>query len=309
MYKYAAYDLNISSEIELPGLLSGAAPCDVTVRFGKIPPLSVLKDNRTGADRVWGSALGRLRFLVEGGTSITVDVEHPLGEGVVRSVVQGVLIAALLRQRGLLAIHASGVVKNGQAIGFVGASGRGKSTLAELFCQHGYRTLGDDVMAIRVDGGHPVALPGPPLIQLRPEAGAWLRQDFKELSRVHAGSRKSIRPAMDVVCARPAPLAKLYVLDAFEEGESAVVPMAPGEALLALVQHTRAQNLLAAPVYTRANFRQCAEVIRHVPLSYLRRKRGFPALQDLLNTVERDVRTATVSSSTRASGETSSAQA
>ena len=290
MYRYAAYDLNIFSEIELPGLLQGGEPYDVIIRSGKLPPLFALEDNRIGADRVWGSTLGRLRFLVEGGTSVTVDVEHPLGEGVTRSVVQGVLMAALLRQRGLLAIHASGVVKDGQAIGFIGASGRGKSTLAELFCQHGYRMLGDDVMAIRLDGGYPVALPGPPLIQLRPEAGAWLRRDFKELSRVHAGSRKSIRPAQANACLHPVPIAKLYVLGEFEEGASAIVPLSSQKAFLALLRHTRAQNLLDAPLYTKANFRQCTEVVRHVPLSYLRRERGFPALQDLLGAVEQDVR-------------------
>lgn len=302
MYKYTAYGLSIFSELELPDLLRKEGSCDVTIRRGEIPPSSVLEDKHFGADRVWGSALGRLRFLIEGGTSITVDVERPLGEGVVRSVVQGVLMAALLRQRGLLAIHASGVVKGGQAIGFVGASGRGKSTLAEFFCQHGYRLLGDDVMAIRVEGSCPTALPGPPLIQLRPEAGAWLRRDFRDLSRVHAGSRKSIRPAVNDVYACSAPLAKLYVLDGFEAGESATVPMNPQEAFLALIQHTRAQNLLAAPIYTKANFRQCTEVVQHVPLSYLRRKRGFSALQDVLNVVERDVREAVIASSVRVSG-------
>ena len=289
MYAYAVYGLNVLSEIELPGLLKGQAPFAASIRRGGIPPLSVLKDHHSGADRVWGSAFGRLRFLVEGGTTITIDVDRFLEEGAVRSVIQGVLMAALLRQRGFLVIHASGVVKDGYAVGFVGASGQGKSTLAEFFCQHGYRTLGDDAMVIRVGGERPIAMPGPPLIQLRPEAGRWLREDFERLPRVHAGSQKGIRPVTDVAHLCPAPIAKLYVLDGFGEGESAV-PLASHEALLALAQHTRARNLLTAPVYTRANLRQCAEVVRHVPLSSLQRRRGFTALHGVLDVVERDVR-------------------
>lgn len=289
MYIYAAYGLTIRSEIELPGLPEGEEPCAVTIRYGKVPPLSTLMNHSVGANRVWGSALGRLRFLVEGGEAITIEVERPLEEGVVRAVVLGVLMAALLRQRGLLVIHASGVVKHGRAVGFIGASGQGKSTLAEFFCKHGYRMLGDDALAIRTEGNHPVAVPGPPLIQLRPEAGRWLRDDFESLPRVHTGSQKGIRPAMDVFHVHPAPLARLYVLEEPGEGESAIVPMTPQAALLALIHHTRAQNLLTAPAYARANLNQCADVVRRVPVSRLRRERGLLMLRSLLDVVERDL--------------------
>ena len=51
------------------------------------------------------------------------------------------LFLLLLRQRGLLTLHASVIRSKGKDyIGFVGDSGYGKSTLAEYFSQQGYNS-------------------------------------------------------------------------------------------------------------------------------------------------------------------------
>ena len=60
----------------------------------------------------------------------------------------------LLSKRGHLVFHAAAVEIGEHAIAFMGASGRGKSTLAASFAGNGYRLLTDDglVLQARADG-------------------------------------------------------------------------------------------------------------------------------------------------------------
>jgi hypothetical protein len=67
------------------------------------------------------------------------------------------LVAAL---RGLHVIHASAVSLGDAAVAFAGRSGAGKSTLATHLARAGHPMLAEDVLALRVEEGEPIAEPG-----------------------------------------------------------------------------------------------------------------------------------------------------
>jgi hypothetical protein len=80
----------------------------------------------------------------------------------------GVATAFLLAQRRQHALHASAVAWRGKALVCVGASGLGKSTMAELMCRHsGVELLADDMAALEL-------IPGGGVLVAPSESAIWL---------------------------------------------------------------------------------------------------------------------------------------
>jgi hypothetical protein len=73
--------------------------------------------------------------------------------GIPIDTVRHLLISQIIpRAMGLLrdpALHASGVGRDDAAVGFIGATGHGKSTLALSFARAGWTLLGDDCLLLR----------------------------------------------------------------------------------------------------------------------------------------------------------------
>ena len=100
-----------------------------------------------------------------------------------------VLSFALLKM-GMEPLHANAIVTDEGAIGFIGDSGYGKSTLAAHFIKSGFSLLTDDVLVIRKVGKSFYACPGTPRIKIFPEmaerfgfpaAGVPMNPDTKKL--------------------------------------------------------------------------------------------------------------------------------
>jgi len=75
---------------------------------------------------------------------------------------------ALIKQ-GFEPLHATAVVIDGNAIGFLGSSGFGKSSLAAAFVAAGYPVLTDDLLLLRPSASGFDAQPGPPRLKLFPK--------------------------------------------------------------------------------------------------------------------------------------------
>lgn len=69
---------------------------------------------------------------------------------------------------GLEVLHASCVAFEGMAVGFVGPSGTGKSTMAARMVGGGATFMADDVLAISEGAGRPFVHPGANLVRLAP---------------------------------------------------------------------------------------------------------------------------------------------
>src|SRR5581483_12273022 len=113
-------------------------------------------------------------------------------------IAQTLPFAALLH--GLEVFHASAIVRDGEAVAFVGPSRAGKTSLALELCARGARFLADDVLALERRGETLLGHPGSPVASVDANSGEdeWLI---------------SVRGA-----ANPVPLAALFFIDRRADG-------------------------------------------------------------------------------------------
>jgi hypothetical protein len=288
MFLYKAFGLGIGSEVALPELPVSEGFPDILIRR-EIPSRMPPENSGNGANFLFGYAPGGLKFVVRDGEEIIVYPEEGFDEELLRTLLLGSILATLLRQRGYLVLHACGLARDGYAFGFVGDSGWGKSTMAELFYQHGYTVLHDDLLAIDTQAADPAIIPGYPQIRLRQQAGVHLRPDYYTLPTLAHDFNKRVHLPKHKLPAYPLPLRKLYFLEPTVAAENAVVPLSGQEAIIELVRHTRVTNLITAKSETTVHFKQCAHLIQSVPLARLKRIRSLDLLPQLLALVEEDL--------------------
>lgn len=184
-HRYVVHGLRVASSMELPdlGRADGdTAGIDVEISEGDVP--ASLGDQATGghcwqtdATRMLFEAPGIARYLVADGRTIRFQAcaGHARDDHAIRVYMLGTALGVLLHQRGLFALHASGVATPSGAWLFTGHSGAGKSTLvAWLHRRFGWPILSDDVTVIDAVDGSLHARSGIPRLRLWRDALAAL---------------------------------------------------------------------------------------------------------------------------------------
>jgi hypothetical protein len=287
MHTYRAFDLNIQSSVPLSDLPGTRESPNVLLRQRRITAAS-LAEWHDGGDHI-GALIGegRFRFRVERGTAIDIDWDQDFAaQGMIPTIILGVILASLLRQRDLLVLHASVVARDGTAIAFLGDSGWGKSTLGEYFCQRGYTLLSDDILAIEFGAGTPRAIPGFPQVKLRPDAGAHLRQDYDTLPELYSEGLKRVHLPTDRFAASACPLGGVFVLENRVAQRNELVSIPAAARLQELIRHTRIANLFTDARYRQRHLEQCSELIRRVPVRLLKRVRDLNGLPEIFDLVD-----------------------
>ncbi|WP_158705055.1 hypothetical protein, partial [Salinibacter altiplanensis] len=248
MEKYASYNLLINSDIELP-VYPEAPDIDnrnqipiVEIKEKEIDKRNLSYHNNNG-DFLAGVADNTLLFHVKEGNTILFDPLPGADKHFIQAVVGGELMAALLRQRGILPLHASCVSKQGQSVAFVGDSGWGKSTLAMLFAKEGYTLVADDILALDLSGKHPVVHPSPPYIRLHSDTGNKFISGYKKLPTSHSRTSKRHVTLKSLFTNTETQLKKIYFLEQIGRNENSVEPIDPSLATVKLINHTRAKRL------------------------------------------------------------------
>jgi hypothetical protein len=165
-YTYHAYGLTIRVPFACPALTPSdagsvtAAADVVVVRENPVPRR--LRAPQLG-EASWDAAPGSFllrggkragRFLVEG-DAVTFERNSGCDDAILARYFTDRVLAAVLRHRGLLVLHANAVEAPDGAIVIAGESGTGKSTTLAALLDRGCRMLSDDVTALR-----PVLRPG-----------------------------------------------------------------------------------------------------------------------------------------------------
>jgi hypothetical protein len=123
------------------------------------------------------------------------------------------VLAAALRQNGLLVLHANSLVTPSGAVAICGASGAGKSTTLAILLRRGCAMLADDMTALRLTrDGSVEAVPGIPQFALCEDAADTLGQKSAGLRRPHQQRKKIVVPAVDMMARAAAPLKAIYLL-------------------------------------------------------------------------------------------------
>lgn len=199
-FSFRLYGLDIVSEVDLYARRSSSAAApDVTVRMGEpVPATRDVPDGELAAQWTTGSGLTAsfvrrpdgshlLRFestcdvvVPESADRVTVHMVEGVPEAMAGVLVGGTVLSWLLMLRGELVLHASAVDVGGRALGFVGSSGMGKTTMATVMCRDGGLLVTDDVLRVARDatGTHRCAL-GATELRLR-AAASGLVDDFAE---------------------------------------------------------------------------------------------------------------------------------
>ena len=294
MYSYKAFGLTITSELEIPELVSGGSDGlpDVSIGLGLVPEFpfdakegGVLFQAMPGRFRL---ALYHTRYLVEGGASMTVECLAPRPEqrGV---LLMGACMGALLHQRGLLPLHGSAIATSRGAVVFLGPSGAGKSTLLGALLQRGYALLSDDIAAVRVDDqGMALVEPAIPRVRLWSDSAELLGHLPESLPREQPELAKFVvrSPAF---AASALPILRIYVLG--------VNPLAPGirqwrltpiEAFKALTTHTYRRKFMKGLGVEGRHLELVSRVLSQAKVTALTRPVRPFLLQELADVLEED---------------------
>jgi hypothetical protein len=282
---YTAYGLNISSCIPCPELSPGSGPPDVTVRYGVVPKfLDSTRDKgpayEANPDQVLFSIDGVAKFMVSQGKEILIERAATAEDSEVRLFLLGSAFGALLFQRGLLPLHGSAIEVHGRSVVILADCGLGKSTLAGVFHNRGYRILADDVCVVSMtEDGSPVILPGYPQLKLGMDAARKLGKDPESLPRIHPREEKIGLLLQEEFCRDPLPLSRLYVLETSSNGEFDLEPLKGVEKLTAIINNTYRLGFLKGLGVKASHFKQCVAVAKQAPLTRVTR----PAKEFLLN--------------------------
>jgi hypothetical protein len=177
------------------------------------------------------------RFMVEAGERITLERNKDAKDERLCAHLLAAVFAALLRQRGLLVLHANVVTTPRGAIAITGVSGAGKSTTQAALMAHGARMVSDDITVIDLDPeGSIVALPGILKMNLCDDAATKFGHDVAVLPRNPLRSSKVLVPvAPDETLLETVPLKAIYHLDS-HPGERVIATHLAGAKKFAVLQ-------------------------------------------------------------------------
>jgi hypothetical protein len=251
-YCYQIFDLVVRSDVHLPNLRAYAntAP-DVNI---------VVADHLPGRAGSTTFATPAAAFEVSKGREIAL-VPTPEASGAeVRAYLTGQALAALMRQRGKLALHASALIIGSKVSLFAGPKGAGKSTIAAAWLARGQRVISDDLAIVAPQ--HATIPPGLPYIKLWPESLALLTDKSEELALVHPDFDKRI-------FSNPrASRGGGQVSSAFFIHRGAatprVEPISAPETVALLSAHSFAPTLIRDHRGLQHNFAGCAQLARRI---------------------------------------------
>ena len=297
-FRYRSGGLTIAADRPLPGLVVDQSGHGIALDLsagsrrsvpGVVPPGRRLVD----PDEERKSRLGVVRdgdgYLVRFFSQCDVRISADLGRAtyfrdpgandlLVDQLMAGTLLAVVLALRGTCVLPASAVDVRGRALGFVGHSGMGKSTLALATCAAGARLISEDVLAVTA-AAQPTCLAGNAEIRLRRKSASLAeRLEGAELTRTVDG-RQAVRPQRTQLDA--VPLDTLVVPRPSRRAQRLTVQEMPrAEALFRLIAFPRLHGL-KDPNIARVQFEVIGRIVRSVPVLLVTVPWGPPFMEDL----------------------------
>jgi hypothetical protein len=303
------YGLTVRSEVPLHQHrpVDASQPVDLDIRLGARrdatkapPPGRILLDLEMDRQLYAGSATEdgyHLRFY--GACDIDIDRDlrhatiHPLGatdQALLSVIAGGTLLAFVLALRGETVLHASAVQVGDVALGFVGASGMGKSTTATLMCADGAQLITDDLLRLDLSRTPPTCSLGATELRLRKAAGDLAeRFDRQPAQRTTGDARDAL--AVSVADTEDLPLAALVVPAPDYSGQStqaSVHQVGAKEAFLLLSRFPRLLGWEDTRLLAQ-QFQQLGDIVERVPVYVARLPWGPPFADDLAAGVRRAV--------------------
>lgn len=217
---------------------------------------------------------------------IGVDPDEDVDDAVLTRYLVGPALAAALHLRGWLVLHASGAVVDGNAVLYLGESGRGKSTLAAWGPAAGHELLTDDVAAVRPTEAGAVVEPGPSFIKLNVDTALILGGSWDRVYGEDTDLPKPHYTLSEHISRESKPLKRIYVLE--EGAETTIERLDHRKAFRELVRNTYVRSFLDH-VGQASHLHQCAAVVNSVPVCRLRRPLKLTNMTAVYDVIEDDL--------------------
>ncbi len=293
---YNAFDLIWKLPFECPELQPSPPPQhspDITIRLDKVPdslnsscPAGPLM--QVTPEKVLFRFPNVASYLVNGGDEIIIqpegDVDHQ-----VRLFLLGTVSALLLMQRGLLPLHASGVVTPNGAVLFAGHSGYGKSTLLASFLSREYPMITDDLAAIHIADAKPMVLPSFPNMKMWTDSLAKLGQEATDLKRVRGPELDKFSvPVAFEMATEPMLLHAIYVLQPQNDTAVRLEPLVHAKKFNIFLDHTWQKLTLRRQGRHVTHFQQITAVANQIRVARVFRPEKPFLLDELTDAIEAD---------------------
>lgn len=210
----------------------------------------------------------------------------------VRHLLLDQVIPLIAASRNLVALHGSAVATNDGAVAFVGAAGRGKSTVAALLARMAWPVIADDCLLVERRRGRLVVVPNYPGLRLWPDAMLALFGEARHSTAVAHYSAKRRIAAPTLPFARvPMPLRRIYVLGAVPRRSDrvAIGLRAPAQAMLDLLGFVHCLD-----VHDRLRMSHAFELVGAIaaatPIRSLTFRRQLSRLHEVRDAVLADLR-------------------
>jgi hypothetical protein len=178
---------------------------------------------------------------------------------------------------GKLILHGSLVSTAAGLVGFIGASGQGKSTLAASMEARGGKLLTDDAFRLMAEVSRPRAEPLFPSLRLFPDA---IAQIFPQIGDTAPVAEYTTKRRLPLAAGQDGgPIAMLFRL-ADDNDDISVTRLAPAEACIALVSNAFALEA-DEPREASRRFANAAEASMSVPVFDIQYPRDFARLEEV----------------------------
>ena len=288
----------VESDILLPELESrscrGADP--LQIRLGRVRPAArtVVAQDHLPDGRLWrvlfGTAEGYLFHFPElavfatsrdgGKVDLFPDPEVP--PETLRHLLLDQVLPYLTPTWGVGDVfHASGIATPSGAIGFLGATGRGKSTLAAAFARREFAVLGDDCFCVDEGPGGFRVTPWYPGLRLWPENP---EADGDSAPVAHYTRKRRFRTFGDGIA--DAPVRAMFLLEPpASDGGVRIQKISPRDAALELTRHAFFLDPEDRTGVQRLFDRVC-RLSEGVPLFSLSYPRSFEILDQVVDEIQ-----------------------
>ena len=225
MYFYQLYGLTVTSDIELPQLISiseNELVTDKTIHIKEAPFPEHLKadfDTYYGFNLTTGYISNDYCYLlITNGNTIQYELKSPDFKPLVGAYILGWGMAMLIHQRGDLAIHGSCIANEKGAIIISGNSGTGKSTITNRLLKKGYRLMADDIALVTIpEKDKALAYPAFPFQKLCRDVAVKQDISLDEMIYIDEMKDKFLKPYEGNFSTEPMPLLGLVLLHKQEE--------------------------------------------------------------------------------------------
>lgn len=287
MYNYHAFGLNLSSEIELPGILEpfDGSKTDICIHRGDVSIPNDFKEPnyliQKGNVLIWWENIGKVK--IKNAKEVIVEAYD---EDQIIPFLLGPVMALVLHLRGILVLHGSALKIDQYAAAFLGYRGYGKSNTVINLYKKGYPLLADDILAIKFDEqDKPLVYPGYHHVRLSPESYDNVKDNTEILTPIRTLAGKMFCDASHQFSPKPVYLKRIYMLEKNEENR--IYELDSQDNLLDLITHSTA-NYSFTEKEQAENLMKCAKLINNVTIKGLKIKHSFKEIPQLIKLIEED---------------------